>query len=85
MKKKNLKEIASEDMFFNENEFIDFITEKQQNNTEEMMEAYKTFFGTNNNPNEVKGISKQELKVTMEKYGEKHTSDEFDKLFQEND
>ena len=68
-------------IFLDQDEFIDFITEGHSTNMEELVEAFRTFGPSD----DTKAITKEELKKTMEKYGEKYSPAEFDLLFSEND
>ena len=76
---REVKDIA--DLKFDQDEFIAFITQDQSNNNEELVEAFRAF-GPHD---EHQQITRDQLRATMEKYGEKYSNEEFEQLFQEND
>ena len=66
-------------------EFIRFIKKEmhENNDKEELLEAFRKFTGTDEMS---QGITKEQLKATMETYGERRlTPEEFAMLFEETD
>ena len=75
---------SEEDLSLDLEEFISFISkEMQDNDSEELVEAYRKFCG---NDDLSQGITRDQLKETMINYGEKRlTHEEFNLLFSEVD
>ena len=72
-----------EDVELTMDEFLDYIAKEiNDNNTEELVEAFQTFGPVDQR----QGISRQQLRKTMEEFGEKFQDNhEFDALFEDCD
>lgn len=75
--------MSEEDLELDLDEFISFISKEMLDNDfqEELVEAYRKFGG---NEQTGQGITREQLRATMENYGEKRLTDaDFDLLFRE--